>query len=170
MKKLLLAGLLVASVSSFGKVLVTSFGQSADAAMLNVLFKKAKLEYDFKPLATAADIAGYDAVAIAAGASSKGMGAAGINPLDELKRSEALVEALEAAGTPIVTFHLGGSGRRGKLSDDYIKVAAEASDKIVVVKGGNEDGFLTNIANANGAEVVEAKNIAGALPAIKASF
>lgn len=160
------------SVTAMGaqKILVTSFGQSADAAMLNVLFKKSKLAYEYKPLATAEEIKGYDIIAIAAGASSKGMGAAGINPIDELKRSESVVAMAKSENIPLVTFHLGGEGRRGKLSDDYVKAAADNSTKLIVVNGGNFDGLFTEIAKKNTAELTEVKNIAGTLGAIKANF
>lgn len=159
------------SATAFGaKILVTSFGQSADAAMLNVLFKKAKLEYTYSPLATAGDVEGYDVIAIAAGASSKGMGAAGIDPLDELKRAEEFVKVANSKNIPMVTFHLGGEGRRGKLSDDFIKVAAEASKKMVVVTGGNHDGMFTDIAKKNSSEFVEVKNIVGTVAVIKAGL
>lgn len=171
-KKILLLSIFgVLSVNALAtKILVTSFGQSADAAMLNVLFKKSKLEFEYKPLVTAEEIKGYDVVAIAAGASSKGMGAAGINPLDELKRAEKIVDTLKIQDLKTVTFHLGGEGRRGKLSDDYVKIAAENSDKMVVVASGNFDGLFTDIASKNKSEYIEIKNIAGALPAIKSNF
>lgn len=170
-KSLLLLAFGVLSVNALGaKILVTSFGQSADAAMLNVLFKKAKLDYEYKPLATAEEIKGYDVVAIAAGASSKGMGAAGINPIDELKRAESVISSIKENNIKAVAFHLGGEGRRGKLSDDYVKVAAENAQKMVVVASGNFDGLFTDIAKANNSEYIEIKNIAGALPAIKTNF
>jgi len=158
------------SVSAMGKTLVTSFGQSADAAMLNVLFKKSKADYEFNALAMPDSIGAYDSIAVAAGASSKGMGAAGINPIDELKRAEKLVKMAKEKNIPVVTFHLGGAGRRGKLSDDYVKVAAENSTKMVVVKGGNADGLFTNIAKTNSSELVEVKNIVGAITPIKNTF
>ena len=169
MKKMLLMGVMVGaiSISAMGKTLVTSFGQSADAAMLNVLFKKAKVDYEFNALAMPDSVGNYTTIAIAAGASSKGMGAAGINPLDELKRAEEFVKMAKEKNIPIIAFHLGGAGRRGKLSDDYVKVAAENATKMVVVKGGNGDGLFTDIAKTNGSELVEVKNIVGAIVPIK---
>lgn len=160
----------IISVSVMGKTLVTSFGQSADVAMLNVLFKKSKVDYEYKALAMPDSIDGYDFIAVAAGASSKGMGAAGINPIDELKRAEKMVEMAKEKNIPVITFHLGGAGRRGKLSDDYAKVAADNSVKMVVVKGGNNDEFFTNIAKKNKSELVEVKNIVGAIKPIKTIF
>lgn len=162
----------VFSVTAMGasKVLVTSFGQSADAAMLKVLFKKAKVEYSYDSLVREDGLAGYDVIAVAAGASSKGMGAAGINPIDELKRAEAVVKAAKEQNIPVVTFHLGGAGRRGKLSDQYVKVAAENSTKMVVVKGGNDDNLFTGIANKNNSELIEVPSIVGAMKPIKTIF
>ena len=159
------------SITAFGqKVLITSFGQSADASILKVLFKKSKVANDFKPLINADGIKGYDVLVISAGASSKGMGAAGIDPLDELQRSKDIVKEAKAENIPIVMFHLGGEARRGKLSNQYIEVAGNAAKKIVAVKGGNYDGMLSNMASKNGGEFVEVPNMVKALPEIKADF
>lgn len=167
---LVMFGVLSVGAMASSKVLVTSFGQSADAAMLNVLFKKSGLEYKYDSLAKPESIEGFDAIAVASGASSKGMGAAGINPIDELKRAEKMVKLASEKNIPVITFHLGGEGRRGKLSDQYVKVAAENSTKMIVVKGGNTDKFFTEISKKNKSELIEVDSIVGALKPIKTIF
>ena len=70
-------------------VLVTSFGQSADTSMMDAIMKRSGVkDYAYNALATDADVKNYKTVIIVCGASSKGLGAAGISEADETARAE----------------------------------------------------------------------------------
>lgn len=130
-------------------ILLTSCGQSADALMMKTLLTKDSLIFSYVPAATAADIAGRGSVLIVVGGSSKGLGAAKISSEEESARALALLNAAREAGIPVLAVHLGGAARRGALSDAFIRLGAENAQHIIVVKGGNEDGMFTAIADQN---------------------
>ena len=79
------------------------------------------------------------------GYSSKGLGSAGVSREDELSRVNDLLTAARKAGIPVLALHLGGKARRGVQSDDFNKLVVEASDLLIVVAQGNEDGFFTKL-------------------------
>jgi len=41
--------------------------------------------------------------------------------------------------------HIGGMARRGELSDRFIAAVVPASDHLVIVREGNEDGLFTKL-------------------------
>ncbi|MCF7822563.1 MAG: DUF6305 family protein [Candidatus Marinimicrobia bacterium] len=130
-------------------ILITAAGQSADVLMVKVLAQKAGLNFTLDKLAKGESLDKVKSVIVVSGGSTKGLGAAKIDKDDELKRVQELVSAATKQGIPIVTMHVGGKARRGSLSDEFNLVAAQAGACIVVVEGGNEDGFFTKIAEAN---------------------
>ena len=87
---------------------------------------------------------------IAAGASSKGLGAAGIDENDELNRAADLVKKAKEKNIKIVVVHIGGEARRGDLSDKFINPVLNSADHIIVVKGGDKYGLFTNAAKSKG--------------------
>jgi len=125
-----------------GTILVTSFGQSADGSMLNALMKKTAATFDFISDADADTCAGYNVVLIACGASTKGLGAAGISESAERERAEAIQAKLEGTDTKIIAVHLGGSTRRGALSDGFTDYALAMADYIIAVEEGNTDFYF----------------------------
>lgn len=128
-------------------ILLTSCGQSADALMMKMLLTKDSLIFSYVPAATTADLAGRGSVLIVVGGSSKGLGAAKISSEEESARALALLNAAREADIPVLAIHLGGAARRGALSDAFIRLGAENAQHIIVVKGGNEDGMFTAIAD-----------------------
>lgn len=151
-------------------VLVTSIGQSADASMLEALLKKVKADYTFLPLATPEEAGQYKTVIIAAGASSKGLGAAGISKEQELDRARALMDTVKEKGLTVILMHLGGATRRGALSDQFVDLVFEKTDYIVMVEAGNEDGKFTAYAAEKNIPLTLLAGIADALPVVKALF
>jgi len=127
-------------------VLITSAGQSADVTIAGMLFKKANIQAKALPLAKTADLDGVKTLVVVAGFSSKGLGAAGISREQELARVKSLLAAAQEKKLKVVMLHLGGKARRGNQSDDFNKMAAEASRYLLVVKQGNEDQFFSKIA------------------------
>ena len=120
-----------------GDVLITSIGQSADVSMLDALMKKVGAEYTFNATASADEVANYGTLILACGASSKGLGAAGISQEDELARAQAIVDVCKANDITVIVAHLGGSARRGALSDQFNDLALTCADYLLVVEDGN---------------------------------
>ncbi|MBU0507855.1 hypothetical protein KKH27_03320 [bacterium] len=130
-------------------ILLTSCGQSADALMMKTLLTRDSLAFTYVSSAVPADVQDKGSVIIVLGGSSKGLGAAKISEADETARVSALMGAAEKAGVPVLAAHIGGANRRGPLSDPFNRLGAEHAARIIVVKGGNDDGFFTKIAETN---------------------
>lgn len=143
-----------------GPVLITSFGQSADGAMIKAVLGKIEVEYEYNSLVSEDELDGVGTLIIAAGASSKGLGAAGIKPEEEIERAKKLVEALKDKDITVIVAHIGGENRRGELSDQCIKVALEASDAIILVEGGDSDGLFKTYSSENAVPMEVSPSIA----------
>lgn len=127
-------------------LLITTAGQSADILMVKILAQKAELQFTMDKLAQPEHLKDHATLVIISGGSTKGLGAAKIDPEAELARVQALIDTARKAKIKIITMHLGGKARRGKLSDRFNKLAAENADCLIVVKSGDEDQFFSDIA------------------------
>lgn len=137
--------------TAFGTpVLVTSFGQSTDAAMIDTVMKKLGVDYTYLSTATADDIGDHQTVIICVGASTKGLGAAGISEEEESARAEAFMEGVKATDAKIVLCHIGGESRRGGLSDTFIDMVIGDADYMIVRADGNADNKFTDAAEGAG--------------------
>ena len=161
-----------AQVPSFERPgLLTSVGQSSDIAIVKVMLNtQLKLGLDYKPLAQPAELAGMKSVVIVVGASTKGLGAAGLDINKEMERATALVKAARAAGARILVMHTGGEARRGKTSNDVISLVVPDADHVVVVASGNKDKLFNTLAAKKNVPVVEVEKMADAGAAVKALF
>lgn len=140
-------------------VLITSAGQSADILMSKVLAKKAGLEFTMDKLAQPEDVKDYKSILFVCGGSSKGLGAAKIDKDQEYKRVEKVIEAAEDKDIPILLLHLGGKSRRGELSDYFNTLVSKHADYMIVVEGGNEDGFFSKMAEKQKTELKVSEKI-----------
>jgi hypothetical protein len=127
-------------------ILLTAAGQGPDLTMIKILAQKNNLKFTFDKLARPDMLKDHATLLLVAGSSTKGLGAANIDKDQELKRVQSLINAAKESKMPIVTMHVGGPSRRGKLSDDFNTIAAENADCLIIVKSGNDDGFFSKIA------------------------
>jgi hypothetical protein len=161
---------LTASAAQFsGPTLLTNAGQSPDTAMARVLLNQTAANAELNDLATTANLNGKKSLVIVIGASSKGLGAAGINLNDEVARVTSLATAARQAGIKIIAMHLGGSQRRGQSSDKLIETVVPLADAVIVVESGNADGiFNKNL--RSGAAFYSVDKIANAAAPLKELF
>ncbi len=127
-------------------VLISSAGQSADVAIAGMLCKKLSLQAKSQPLAKPADLQGIGTLMVVSGFSTKGLGAAGVSKEQEMERVKALLDAAREKKIRVITLHIGGKARRGGQSDDFNRLAAEASERLIVVRTGDEDQFFSSLA------------------------
>ena len=132
-----------------GPILITSFGQSTDAATLDTAMKRAGAEYVYKPQATADETATYKTLIIAVGASTKGLGQAGISEKDETARAEAIMAKAKETGAQVICVHIGGETRRGVLSDKLADMVLPQCSLIILKEDANWDGKFTTYAEQN---------------------
>lgn len=158
----LLAGLALsasAAVKLGSPVLLTSAGQSPDVVMAKVLIGKVGATVSLKQEAKESDLSGNKTLVIVIGASSKGLGAAGVNINGELARVKNLAQEARSAGIEVVAMHIGGSARRGSDSNKLIEAVVPLADAVIVVADGNKDKiFDKNL--RNGAEFYSVSKIA----------
>ena len=132
-------------------VLIVDVGQGNNAKLLQAVMRRTGApegSYTLKELATEADLEGVKTLVIGVGASTKGLGAAGLDVETESARAAALIEAAKKGGVKVVGIHIGGVARRGELSDTFNALVLKHSDLFVYSTDGNEDGFFTRLAEA----------------------
>ena len=129
-----------------GPVLFTSLGQSPDAKTFSVLAGRAKMEGEFIPLATAADVGAHKTVLVTVGTSLKGFGSAGVNLDTETGRCGEIVKAAKEGGVYLILVHIGGEGRRDSMTNLLLDQLAPSADAFIVYENGNGDGYFTKAA------------------------
>jgi len=149
-------------------ILVTSAGQSPDVLMVRVLLNRIGVENITDELAEPAQLEGVQTVIFALGGSQKGLGAAGIDPEQELARIERVLKAAEERGLTIIGVHIGGEGRRGPLSERFIIAAAPRTHYLIVTEDGNRDGYFTRLAQERGIGLTVVSNTLEVGPVIQA--
>ena len=150
--------------------LITTAGQSADLLMVKILAEKAELQFTMDKLARAENLKDQATLILVSGGSTKGLGAAKIDREKELARVQALVDSARKAEIKIITMHMGGKARRGKLSDPFNKLAAENADCLIVVKSGDEDHFFSSIAAEKKIPIFLVEKIIGAKDVLEGIF
>lgn len=151
-------------------ILLTSVGQSADVEMVRVMLEKSEIESTIDKLATEDSLAGYATLILAVGGSSKGLGAAGIDANQELERVEKLIKAADEAGLVIIAMHVGGSARRGDLSDKFIPMSFNSADYAIIVEEGDKDGLMKGLATEAGIPFTYVGTMVDAVAPLKAVF
>jgi len=151
-------------------VLLTSGGQSADPQMIKTLLTRDSIAFEFKPLATAADLEGKGSVIIVLGGSSKGLGAAKVSAEEETARISNLLAAAKEKKISVLAMHIGGKNRRGALSDVFNRIGAENANELMILTGGDDDLFFDKIAEEKKLPLAQADKIANLGPMLKAKF
>ena len=127
-------------------MLITSIGQSADAQMVKALAERNGLQYTYEVDAKPDALGNVKTLVLVIGGSSKGMGAAGVNQGQEEQRAKALITKAKEKNVKIIALHVGGSSRRGELTDRFIPLMANANYAIVVVDGDKDKAFSNVVA------------------------
>lgn len=162
-KGLILTAVAVLSMSACAfaaDVALTSVGQSPDAMMVKMVLKRIHVEPDFDSMMKPTALTNQKVFIAVVGGSSKGLGAAGIDKDAEVARAKSLFEAAKAKNMKILVMHVGGEGRRGTLSDEFVNCSAPYADKMIIVEGGNKDEIFTKLGAAKKAEILGAAKVA----------
>lgn len=135
---------------------LTTVGQ-ADSDIVGNVFKKAGAvgAYTIETMLKASDVAEGSVVFLTLGASSKGLGAAGVDEASERARAAEFASAAQEGKFTLILFHVGGTARRGTSSDPIIEAAFPGAAACFLVSTGNEDGFFTNLASTNNVSLYE---------------
>lgn len=134
--------------------LVTSAGQSIEAATVDFHFQKAKVKSILENLAKPEKLEGIKTLVVVPGHSLKGLGSAGIDEVSELDRVKKLIAEAVEKNIPILCVHIGGKARRGVNSQPFIEAALEHAACCIVYDAGNEDGYFTDYCAAHNIPLV----------------
>lgn len=149
-------------------MLITSIGQSADAQMVKALAERNGLKFEYKAAAKSDELTNVKTLVMVIGGSSKGMGAAGVNQAQEEQRAKDLIAKAKEKNIKIIAMHVGGSSRRGELTDRFIPLVANAN-YLIIVTDGNKDQAFTKVA-AGKMPVDLPANIADVAKYLKGAF
>ena len=143
-------------ISFTGPYVLTSAGQSADFQMVKAMLKMNKAEnYSEDALLSPETMPGeVGALIIVIGGSSKGLGAAGIDADQELSRLNDVISFADEKEIPILAMHIGGSARRGDLSDKFIEPVVAAVKLCIVVEEGNTDKLFDALSEKLGVPMI----------------
>ena len=149
----------LAGVALAADVALTSVGQSPDAVMVRVIFRKLAVDVDYDALMKPEALADKKVLVAVVGGSSKGLGAAGIDQDQERARALSLIEAARAEGIKVLVMHVGGAGRRGTLSDLFIEAVVPLADHLILVEGADGDGLFTRLIEGKGIAIETAATV-----------
>jgi hypothetical protein len=162
---------------------IASIGQSAGAQQAKVLATRAGLEFTFEARPAPEMLEGHKTLIVVLGASTKGLGAAGVDMDAEIAWATELFEEARASGMSIIAMHIEGGTRRGPSSDRVNTTFAPLADHLIV-KGaspdqkwteaeeanGNADGLFTQIAADNGIPITYIARTLDAVGALQQLF
>jgi ABC-type amino acid transport substrate-binding protein len=150
--------------------ILSSVGQSSDIAVVKVLLNtRLQLGLDVKPLAQPADLSGQRTLVVVVGASSKGLGAVGLDVSREVDRARALLSAARARKIGVIALHTGGPSRRGTTTDGLIRAVVPLADQVVVVSSGNRDRIFQSVAEGR-VPVLEVDSLSAVGDAVQSLF
>ncbi|HDP98826.1 MAG TPA: hypothetical protein ENN22_06550 [bacterium] len=150
--------------------LITPAGQNPDAMMVKILAQKAGLNFTYDKFAMPDTLKNHKTLVLVAGGSSKGLGAANIDKDKELERINSLIAAAKKDSIKIITMHIGGKKRRGKLSDPFNRISAENASYLIVLKDGDEDGYFAEVAKQKKIALIYIEKIMEAGDILKTVF
>ncbi len=142
---------------------ITSAGQTSDAAIVKVLANtRLKLGFGYDIAAKPQSIAGAKTLVLVLGASNKGLGAAGLSLEQDIERVKSVIAEAQKNGVRIISMHTGGTARRGESSNQVIALCVPVSSVVVVVEGGNNDGFFSDLCEKAGVPLIQVASISEA--------
>lgn len=151
-------------------VAMTAPGQSPEIAIVDLLARRMNFEintvYSLKP----EGLKDMKTLIIIIGGSGKGLGEAGVNIQEEVKRANELIAVCKEKGIKIIGMHLGGAERRGANSEVMIELVTPICDYVVVISDGNKDGIFNKICSEKKIPLVEIEKIVEVTNILKTVF
>lgn len=135
-------------------VVITGAGQSMDMRVVEILLEKEEIPCKAEEHLTAEELKDCRTLLVVLGGSAKGLASAGISEEEELDRVRKLIAAAEEKKITVVALHIGGSSRRGEVSDRFIPDALKAADAAIILTEGDSDGMMRRIVEEEGIPAV----------------
>ncbi len=127
-------------------VAMTCPGQAPDGQMVKLVMGRAKIPVKYDPFLEPKDLSGHKTLILILGGSGKGLGAAGVDLREEMKRAEALIAEANRQKIKLIGIHAGGEDRRGDVSMKLIDLVAPRMQYLIVRADGNKDKLFDKLA------------------------
>jgi hypothetical protein len=126
--------------------LITSAGQSTDAYIINDITNKMMIHNYFMPQAMEEDLEGVKTIVFVAGYSSSGIKLHKSSFDEEKNRVSKLINQSKKEKLVIITVFIGGKQRRGKQTDEILKLLCKNTDYLIATEESDYDDFLSELA------------------------
>ena len=134
-----------AGVSAELPVAMTCPGQAPEGQLVKLIFGRLKTPIKYDPFMEPKDLSGSKTLILILGGSGKGLGSAGVDLRDEMKRAEAFIAEATKQKITLIGIHSGGEDRRGDVSNKLIDLVAPKMQYLIVREDGNKDGHFTKL-------------------------
>ncbi|MBF4691955.1 DUF6305 family protein [Fusibacter ferrireducens] len=151
-------------------LLITSAGQSTDTYILQDLANELRFNNLFMPEASSNDLAEISSIVIVVGYSEIGLKLHDKNIDDEYERVKTLIDEGFGQKLPIVVVYIGGKARRNAETDALLTLTCESANYIITTNSGNDDLFLTELANQNETPIAYINSINDLTKPLAAAF
>ncbi len=151
-------------------LIITSCGQSPDSFMVSAEARKLGIDHIYDDLIGADKLGECRTLLVVMGGSSKGLGEAGLTAPMELERVTSILDKARKLGIKVIGIHVGGSKRRGKMSEDFVQLVARRADCLVVSEDGNSDNYFTKEARNHKVPLYLLKSAGELKTALKSIF
>ncbi len=153
---LVCAGMLTAAGTAFAQkvpagasaelpVAMTCPGQAPEGQLVKIIFGRLKTAVKYDAFLEPKELSGSKTLILILGGSGKGLGSAGVDLQDEMKRAGALIAEAGKQKIKLVGIHSGGEDRRGEVSTKLIDLVAPKMGYLIVREDGNKDGLFTKL-------------------------
>jgi hypothetical protein len=157
-------------VSAELPVAMTCPGQAPDGQMVKLVMGRNKIPVKYDPFLEPRDLAGHNTLIIILGGSGKGLGSAGVDLREEMKRAEALIAEAKKQKIKLVGIHAGGEDRRGDVSTKLIDLVAPKMSYLIVREDGNKDGLFNRLSSQHKIPLTVVKQCPDMGPVLKELF
>lgn len=140
-------------------VLITSAGQSTDTYIIRDIANQLMIRNFFMPQAKDTDLKDIHTLVFVIGYSPLGTKLHGISYEDEKKRIKQLLEKSKNENLTVLTVYIGGKQRRGNKTDELLMLICPGTNYLIGLRESNDDGFLSELARANGIPLTLVKGI-----------
>lgn len=153
-------------------ILLTTAGWSTDIYVTQTLMRQAEIDDMLTAPRVIPEevIPYYGTLVVAVGASEKGLAAAGQTMEEELVHIQAVLDAAQERGIPVLALHIGGYSRRGELTDPLLQEVFPRADGALILEEGDPDGFMLSLLEENGVPAAYIQEPIDAVPVFQRIF
>ncbi len=135
------------------KLYITSIGQATDSGLIARSARDYGIDFtlDISLDESASPVPSGSVVFLVIGCSAKSMSERGVNAVSEIDRATAFLDRADLGEITVVAWHVGGTARRGLLSDRMVEQVFTRANYVCFTAEGNADFKLSTWADHDSA-------------------